>query len=75
MEICYVVRPSTCPDLMESSYFRFHQYSEEACRMKNRTENTSEHKARQTLVNDSTSEYNSLQTLINDHTDEGETKF
>ena len=42
LEICYVVRPSACPDLMDSFYFRFLQYLEEACKMKDGTENIGE---------------------------------
>ena len=31
---CYVVKPSTCPDLIDSVYYDDEQYSEEACNMR-----------------------------------------
>ena len=34
IRICYVVKPSTCPDLIDSVYYDDEQYSEEACRMR-----------------------------------------
>ena len=34
IRICYVVKPSTCPDLIDSVYYDDEQYSEEACHMR-----------------------------------------
>ena len=34
IRICYVVKPSTCPDLIDSVYYDDEQYSEEACQMR-----------------------------------------
>ena len=34
IRICYVVRPSTYPDLIDSVYYDDKQYSEEACNMR-----------------------------------------
>ena len=44
----------------------FHQYSEVACRMKDRTENNNEHKTRQNLVDDRISENRTRQNLVDD---------
>ena len=34
IRICYVVKPSTCPDLIDSVYYDDEQYSEKACHMR-----------------------------------------
>ena len=73
LEICYVVRPSTSLDLMDSllygidSSVGFHQYSKEACRVKDRTENNNDHKARQTLEDDSINENKTHQSLVDNN--------
>ena len=41
IRICYVVKPSTCPDLIDSVYYDDEQYSEEACQMRVINENNS----------------------------------
>ena len=34
IRICYVVKPSTCPDLIDGVYYNEEQYSEKACHMR-----------------------------------------
>ena len=65
IRICYVVKPSTCPDLIDSVYYDNEQYSEEACHMRDIHETNSKLKTtNQTVSKPNESNMNSGNELI-----------